>query len=111
MSSTLDRVLKLEVPIVVLIGQRKTTVAEALNLAPGMIIELPKNAEDELELLVNNKVIASGTAVKVGENFGIQLSYVGDLRHRVLAIGGQDDDQDPGQSPDALAEALLAEQM
>lgn len=110
MSATLDRVLKIEVPIVVLIGQRKTTVADALNLAPGMIIELPKNAEDELELLVNNKVIASGTAVKVGENFGIQLSYVGDLRHRVLAMGGQEDAPASDHAPEKQGESVLAEQ-
>jgi len=113
MSAPLDRVLKLEVPIVVLIGQRKSTVAETLQLAPGMIIELPKNAEDELELLVNNKVIATGTAVKVGENFGLKLAFVGDLKQRVLAMGpdnGSADGMDENDL-DALAEMLLADQL
>ncbi len=113
MSAPLDRVLKLEVPIVVLIGQRKSTVAEALQLAPGMIIELPKNAEDELELLVNNKTIATGTAVKVGENFGIKLAFVGDLKQRVLAMGPDNGSGDGTDETDleALAEMLLADQL
>lgn len=112
MDASLDRVLKLEVPIVVLIGQRRTTVAESLMLAPGVIIEIPKSVDDDLELLVNNKVVATGKAVKVGENFGIQLNYVGDLRERVRAMGEPQEPGDGAQDADieALAAQLLAEQ-
>ena len=61
--------------------------AKGHALAPGAILELPKLADEELEVLVNNKPIGLGTAVKVGENFGIRITYVGDLRHRINALG------------------------
>ncbi len=87
----LAQILKLEVPIVVRLGERIMDVSDVLGLVPGAIIELPKNAESELDLLVNNKAIGCGVAVKVGENFGLKLTYIGDAAARILAMGGDED--------------------
>lgn len=88
MFADLKSVLKLEVPFIVQLGQRHMAVGDFMSLAPGAIIELPKGAEDELEVLVNNKVIGAGTAVKVGENFGVKVTFIGDLKERIQALGG-----------------------
>lgn len=85
--SDLDRILALELPVIVRLGQRQMTVAQVLALVPGAIIELPKNAESELDLLVNNKQVGFGQAVKVGENFGLRITYIGDVRERIAALG------------------------
>lgn len=87
MASDVRSILSLEVPIIVLLGERQMRTAEVVNLVPGAIIELPKSAEDELSLLVNNKSIGSGHAVKVGENFGLRISFIGDVRQRINALG------------------------
>ncbi len=63
------------------------SLAEVMAFMPGAIIELPKRAEDELELMVNNRPIGTGVAVKVGENFGLQIEFVGDVRTRIEAMG------------------------
>jgi flagellar motor switch protein FliN len=83
----LSQILKLEVPIVVRLGERSLDVEAVLKLVPGAIIELPKNAESELDLLVNNKVIGCGVAVKVGENFGLRITFLGNLAARIQALG------------------------
>lgn len=87
MASDLSAILRLEVPVIVRLGERMMTMTEVLALVPGAIIELPKNAEDELDLLVNNKQIGTGTAVKVVENFGLRITYLGDLKQRIQALG------------------------
>jgi flagellar motor switch protein FliN/FliY len=87
MSSDLAGVLRLEVPVIVRLGERTLSLGEVLDLAPGAIIELPKNVEDELDLLVNNKQVGTGVAVKVGENFGLRITYLGDVRVRIAALG------------------------
>lgn len=87
MSSRLDRILSLEVPIIVRLGERRMAMGEVLGIIPGAIIEVSKSAEEELDLLVNNKVIGSGVAVKVGENFGIRITFVGDVKERIRALG------------------------
>ena len=90
MPSDLSAILKMEVPIVVEIGRRSVALSDIKTIVPGSIIELPKVAEEELELLVNNKPIGTGIAVKVGENFGLQISYIGDVRERLEALAAGD---------------------
>ena len=75
--SDLKTIRGMEVPLIVRLGERSMTVAELMALAPGSIIEIPKPADDELDLLINNQRIGVGTAVKVGENFGIRVTAIG----------------------------------
>jgi flagellar motor switch protein FliN/FliY len=77
----------LDVPLIVVIGTREMSVKEVMNFAPGAILELPKLADEELEILINNKPIGLGAAVKVGENFGVRIIYVGDIKDRIAALG------------------------
>ncbi|MBX3388899.1 MAG: FliM/FliN family flagellar motor switch protein [Phycisphaeraceae bacterium] len=87
-SNNLQQILRLEVPLVVRLGERPLKVEEIVSLVPGAIIELPKNADAELDLLVNNKRVGRGVAVKVGENFGLRITFIGEVKERVAAMGG-----------------------
>jgi flagellar motor switch protein FliN/FliY len=84
----LRTIMKLRVPVIVQVGQRRAPLQDILGLGPGAIFELGKSSEDDLELLINNKVIGRGAAVKVGENFGIRINSIGDAKERVGALGG-----------------------
>ena len=115
MPADLQSILKIEVPVIVQIASRNMPVEEVMNLAPGAIVELPKLADEELEIMVSDKQIGTGRAVKVGENFGIRVSYIGDLKQRITAMAGEDSeeasDDDGGQlDADALADQLMAGQ-
>jgi flagellar motor switch protein FliN len=85
----LQRVLHLEVPLVVTLAQRKLNVSEILRLGVGSIIEFVRGSDEPLQLLANNKVIGVGEAVKVGENFGLRITQIGDAKQIVNALGGQ----------------------
>jgi len=85
-SGELDRILRLEVPLIVRLAERKMHCNEVMRLGTGAIIEFSKSSDQPLELLVNNKVIALGEAVKVGENFGLRIKQVGDARQIVEAL-------------------------
>lgn len=87
--SDVTAILRLEVPIIVRLAERTMKVSDILGLVPGAIIELTKSAEEELDVLVNNKCIGRGEAVKVGENFGVRISTIGDARDRIAALGGE----------------------
>lgn len=77
-------------PLIVEIARRTMAVEDVMTLAPGAIIELPKSSSAELEIMVNNKPVGAGTAVKVGENFGVRVTYVGELEQRIAALGEAD---------------------
>ena len=83
MSSDIQAILNLEVPVIVRLGERPMSLREVLTLVPGSIIEIPKPADDELDLMINNRRIGVGTAVKVGENFGIRITAIG--AHEAIA--------------------------
>ena len=87
MSSEVDSILRLTVPVIVQLGRRSLPLDDVLSLRPGTIVELAKHHEEELELLANNKSIGAGTAVKVGENFGLRINRVGGMRQRIEAMG------------------------
>lgn len=84
----IHRLLSIEVPVIVRLGQRRMPVAEVMRLAVGAIVEFGKSADDELELLVNNKLIGMGNAVKVGENFGIKITKIGPIKDTIKKLGG-----------------------
>jgi flagellar motor switch protein FliN/FliY len=107
MSSEVESILKLSVPVIVQLGRRSLSMDDVLSLGPGTIVELTKHHEEELELLANNKPIGSGTAVKVGENFGLRVNRVGDMRQRIEALGDAETAtpavQGPADAPPAEA--------
>jgi flagellar motor switch protein FliN/FliY len=58
-----------------------------MRLGPGAIIEFVKASDEPLELLINNKAIALGDAVKVGENFGLKINQIGDVKEVIRSMG------------------------
>lgn len=108
MPADIRAILALDVPIIVRLGGRRMRLSEVRGLAPGSIIELPKEAEEELDLFINNKAIGSGHAVKIEENFGLRITYIGDPAERIHAMF----DGSPAESGDEDDEAeLLAAQL
>lgn len=85
--SDLQRILRLQVPVIVKLAERKTPVSEVLRLQVGSILEFNKSSDEPLEVLINNKPIAVGDAVKVGENFGIRITQIGDVRTIIQSMG------------------------
>jgi flagellar motor switch protein FliN/FliY len=108
-SPTLAQVLHLEIPVVVRVGERPMSLRDVISLVPGSIIQLPKNANAELDLLCNDKAIGCGNAVKVGENFGIRITYMGDVKQRSEALAAVISDDEAAAT--ALAEQLLSGQL
>ncbi len=114
MATDISSIMSLEVPLVVVLGEQSLIINDIKNWIPGSIIELGKEAEEDLEIRINNKQIGEGSAVKIGENFGIQVNYIGDPKDRINAMG----DDDTGNSDSAeemnaedLAAALLDGQL
>lgn len=85
--SDVQRVLKIEVPVIVKLADRKITMAEVLRLGAGAIIEFSKSSDEPLELMVNNKTVGVGETVKVGENFGLRITHIGDIHQIIRSLG------------------------
>ena len=89
MPAQTDALLKLQVPVIVRLAETSMPLDDVLALSPGALIEFPKNADEELELLASDRPIGAGRAVKVGENFGLRITTIGNVRDRIDALGGR----------------------
>ncbi len=83
----LDRLQRLRVPAIVKLAGKKMTVEAIANITVGTIIEFDKAADSELELLIRRKTVGYGVAVKVGENFGLRVTSMCDVRHTISSLG------------------------
>ena len=88
MSPSLERILQITVPVHVNIAERTMDVASIMELNVGSILEFTKAADSDLQLVVVNECIGCGQAVKVGENFGLQITAIGSMTERIRALGG-----------------------
>ena len=87
-SPTLERILRIQVPVHVNIAERNMDVATILDMNVGSILEFNKPADSDLQLVVVNACIGTGRAVKVGENFGLHVATIGSMADRIRALGG-----------------------
>lgn len=87
MAGALNELMKIEVPVIVQVAERSMPLQDVLALGPGTIIDLPKSVDEPLEILVNNKPVGRGRAVRVGENYGVQVQQIGGLDSRIRAMG------------------------
>jgi flagellar motor switch protein FliN/FliY len=73
---SLGFVMDVPVAVTVELGRRSVKIADVLRLGPGSVLELDKANGEPLDLYVNDRLIARGEAVIVGERYGIRLTEV-----------------------------------
>jgi flagellar motor switch protein FliN/FliY len=65
--------MQIPLQLTVELGSCKMSVAQILRLGTGSIVELDRNANQPVNLLVNDRPIARGEIVAVEENFGVRI--------------------------------------
>jgi flagellar motor switch/type III secretory pathway protein FliN len=68
--------LKIKVPVIVTLAEKKQPLGRIVEMGPGMIIQFEKSCEELLQLEVGDLKIAAGEAIKVGDKFGIRVSNI-----------------------------------
>ena len=86
-SRGLDFLYDVPLQVSVEVGRSKILLRDLLKMGEGYVIELDKLAGDPLDLYVNNRLIARGEAVMVGERFGIRLTDVVSTSDRIERLG------------------------
>jgi flagellar motor switch protein FliN len=72
----LDLVMDVELNVTLRFGQRQLALREVLDLTSGSVIELDRQVEEPVELLLEGKVIARGEAVVIDGNYGLRVTEV-----------------------------------
>ena len=75
-STNLDRVLNVELPIIVVLGEKEMRLKEILSLGKESVISFEKTNSDSLDLFANNQRLGSGKAVQVDDKVGLRLEEI-----------------------------------
>jgi flagellar motor switch protein FliN/FliY len=79
----IDLVMDIPVTLSMELGRTRISIRELLKLKSGSVVELPKMADEPMDVLVNGTLVARGEAVVVEEKFGIRLTDVVSPMERV----------------------------
>jgi flagellar motor switch protein FliN/FliY len=72
----LDRLLDLQLPVSILLGQTVLPIREALKITSGSLIELDRQLGDYVEVVIHGTVVARGEIVAVRGNYGVRIKEV-----------------------------------
>jgi len=86
--SNISLIMDVKLPVRVRIGKKRMLLKDVLNMDIGSVIELNQLANDPLEILVDNHVIAEGEVVIVDGNFGVQITTIGSKKDRLTQLKG-----------------------
>jgi flagellar motor switch protein FliN len=86
--SNISLIMDVKLPVRVRIGKKKMLLKDVLNMDIGSVIELNQLANDPLDILVDNHVIAQGEVVIVDGNFGVQITTIGTKKERLNQLKG-----------------------
>lgn len=73
---TLDVVKDVQLQLTAVLGGASLSVAELFALAENSIVPLDRLADEPVDLVLDNRVVARGALVIVDDNFGIQITEV-----------------------------------
>jgi flagellar motor switch protein FliN/FliY len=86
--NNINLIMDVRLPVRVRIGQKKMLLRDVLSMDIGSVIELNQLANDPLDILVDNHVIAQGEVVIVDGNFGVQITTIGSKIDRLHQLKG-----------------------
>jgi flagellar motor switch protein FliN/FliY len=76
-SGNLDLLMDVELAVTLRFGQRQMVLQDILDLQSGSVIELDREIQEPVDLLLDGRVIARGNVVVVDGNYGLRVSEVG----------------------------------
>lgn len=71
--SALALLMDIKLPVQIALGRTRVPLAEVLRLSPGALVELDSDLSSGVEIVVHDKVIATGEIVDVDGDYGIRI--------------------------------------
>jgi flagellar motor switch protein FliN/FliY len=82
----LELLMDVELAVMLRFGSRQATLREVLDLATGAVLELDREIQEPVDLVLNGRVIARGEVVVVDGNYGLRVIEVASPQQRVNSL-------------------------
>jgi flagellar motor switch protein FliN/FliY len=85
----IDLILDIEVEVMVRLGNALMPLREIQKLRPGSIVDLDRDTDSLVELVVNERTIAKGELVVVSsDHFALRVTEIVNTSERIRSLGG-----------------------
>jgi flagellar motor switch protein FliN/FliY len=85
-SRTMDLLLEIELPVSISFGKINLPMRDVLKLTTGSIVELDRDVNEPVEILVNRCLIARGEVVVVEGNYGVRIQQIASRQDRMRSV-------------------------
>jgi flagellar motor switch protein FliN len=82
----LDLILDIDMPLTVRFGEATVTIDALSRLGPGSLVELSRQPDDPVDLLINGRLVARGEVVVVSGNYGVRVIQVVSAAERMRTL-------------------------
>jgi len=82
----LGLLMDVELNVMLQFGCRQATLSEVLELSVGAVLELDREIQEPVELLLNRRVIARGEVVVLDGNYGLRVTEVASAQQRIDSL-------------------------
>ncbi|MFT5292073.1 MAG: flagellar motor switch protein FliN/FliY [Planctomycetota bacterium] len=72
----LGGLMDVPVTVTVEVGRASLPLAKLVNMTPGSLLELEREAHEPADVLVNGKVVARGEIVTIDNRYGVRITSV-----------------------------------
>lgn len=72
----LDLLMDVELAITLRFGSRRLLLREVLDLIPGAVVDLDRQVEDPVDVLLDGRLVARGEVVVLDGNYGVRVTEV-----------------------------------
>ena len=79
----LDLILDIDMPLTVRFGEAVLTLESLARLGPGSLVELSREPDDPVDVLLNGRLVARGEVVVVAGNYGVRITEVASAAERI----------------------------
>lgn len=76
-SRSINALYNVKLDVQVILGNARMPISQLLHMARGSVIELDKRMGEPVDVMINDRVVARGNLVKVGEHgMGVTLTEI-----------------------------------
>ena len=82
----MDLLLDVDLPVSISFGKAQLPMKDVLKLTTGSIVELNRSVSEQVEVLVNQCLIARGEVVVIDGNYGVRILEIASRQDRLRTL-------------------------
>jgi flagellar motor switch protein FliN len=84
----LGLILDIDMPLTVRFGEATVSIDALCKMGPGSLVELSRQPDDPVDVLINGRLVARGEVVVVAGNYGVRVTQVVSAAERLRTLNG-----------------------